>query len=738
MAKFYHHWCPNLLQFSPSLQNPTSYLASVFKLEKQWHIPPSAQVKGPYAINFFPAGSKVLRSKFQGGSNADRDGNFNEIAVGVHWEPSIFVKMAIEKQHPREVLQVMPDNLADTIEVITHSSDVDMARCRTAEARRWVIKAKEFIDQEDKLKSSLDSHCKKILASKKLVLFREMLKECGHADVTIASDISKGFSLMGDLPRSGVFSDRASFATLTKEQVKSTAKLNRMAIFNGVKTPMDEEITQGVYEATLKELEQGWLRGPIDPKDLGPHSIVTRRFGVKQSSTESDGTRSIKIRPIDDFTESLVNLTNGSDESITVHGVDFIVASISERIKKLQAMGLPSDLVAKTVDLRKAYKRLPIDLDSLDDSYLCVKIPGEKKFEIYQCVVLPFLARAAVTGFCRSSFAIWSIGVSLFRIHWSCYFDDFFAVEKKELARHTSFIIDSLFSALGWSTSTEKNSDFSSLARALGVVINLSDTHLLRVSVSNSEHRGKDISDMIDGMLAKKYFRKSEMESLRGRLVFAEGQLFGRVAQRSLRELSCAIASGSGAVTETLRKSLVFLKDRVTTAHPRVVACGPREMLHLYTDASHESNYSGVGAVCYNSAGTELWNFGDSLDLDQVKRVNVDNKGTIIGELEAMAVYAGVNQLASEHQHVDVICFIDNDAVLASMIKAGSPNDVMQNAASSVAAIEVTHDLRLWFERVPSYSNPADGPSRGSFFGLATDSRLEICIEDIVCKLTSL
>ena len=61
----------------------------------------------------------------------------------------------------------------------------------------------------------------------------------------------------------------------------------------------------------------------------------------------------------------------------------------------------------------------------------------------------------------------------------------------------------------------------------------------------------------------------------------------------------------------------------------------------------------------------------------------------------------------------------------------------MQNAASSVAAIEVTHDLRLWFERVPSYSNPADGPSRGSFFGLATDSRLEICIEDIVCKLTS-
>ena len=183
-----------------------------------------------YAINFFPAGSKVLRSKFQGGNNADRDGgNFNEIAIGVHWEHSIFAKMAIEKQHPREVLQAIPDNLVDALECITKTSDVEMARFRTAEARKWMSKAK---DQEENLKSSLDDHCRQVLSSKKIVLFREiMLKECGHADESIASDMSRGFSLMGDLPRSGVFTDRASFATLTKDQVKSTAKLNRMAIF---------------------------------------------------------------------------------------------------------------------------------------------------------------------------------------------------------------------------------------------------------------------------------------------------------------------------------------------------------------------------------------------------------------------------------------------------------------------------------------------------------------------------
>ena len=236
-----------------------------------------------------------------------------------------------------------------------------------------------------------------------------MLKGCGHADESIASDMSRGFSLMGDLPRSGVFADKSSFAILTKDQVKSTARLNRMAIFNGIKHPMDEEMTKGVYDATIKELEQGWLRGRIDPKDLGPQSIVTRRFGVKQSSKESDGARVVKIRPVDDLTESLVNLTNGSDESIIVYGVDLIVASVCKRIDKFQRLGLPSNLVAKTVDLRKACKQLPIGLKSLDDLYLCVKVLGEKRFEIYQFVVLPFGARAAVSGFCRSSFAIWNI-----------------------------------------------------------------------------------------------------------------------------------------------------------------------------------------------------------------------------------------------------------------------------------------------------------------------------------------
>lgn len=72
--------------------------------------------------------------------------------------------------------------------------------------------------------------------------------------------------------------------------------------------------------------------------------------------------------------------------------------------------------------------------------------------------------------------------------------------------------------------------------------------------------------------------------------------------------------------------------------------------------------------------------------MDQISRLNPDDKATIISELEAMAVFSGVERIASEFKHLDAIFFIDNDAVLNSMIRAGSPINVMQNAASLVAS----------------------------------------------------
>ena len=175
-------------------------------------------------------------------------------------------------------MQLVPDGLKNTIDDIVNSDDISMARLRTAMERKWMLRANDLAQQEREFKSTLPKHCADILNSKRLLVFKEMLVECSHPDKELCENICRGFDLLGDLPSSRVFNRRSTFATLTPDQVRATAKLNREAIFNSVGRDMGQDICEGVYEATTKELNEGWLDRPVDAKDLLDHDIVTRRF----------------------------------------------------------------------------------------------------------------------------------------------------------------------------------------------------------------------------------------------------------------------------------------------------------------------------------------------------------------------------------------------------------------------------------------------------------------------------
>ena len=131
---------------------------------------------------------------------------------------------------------------------------------------------------------------------------------------------------------------------------------------------------------------------------LPPDAVLTRRFGVSQTSFDVSLGQVKKVRPIDDYTASLINLTNGSVETINPHGVDCVLSAASFRLRKGRKLGLKERLFARTIDLRKAYKQLPISERSLSDSFLSVLNPHTDQPEIYCSKVLPFGARAACPG----------------------------------------------------------------------------------------------------------------------------------------------------------------------------------------------------------------------------------------------------------------------------------------------------------------------------------------------------
>ena len=346
----------------------------------------------------------------------------------------------------------------------------------------------ELKQDEKAMKEKLPDDCAKVLANKRVLVYKEMLEAIAYEDLDLPLDMCTGFDLMGRLKKSHVFPTRKSFCTLTNEQVRSSACLTRRAIWN-----KDPEIEAAVYKAIQNERERGWLRGPFDIGDLDERASLTRRFGVNQTTSDGAGGQTKKVRPIDNFTESLINLTNSSDESIPVRAVDLVAAALVYRLTLANLSGIKESLGLRTIDLRKADKQLPISEDSLLDSHLCVRNPHTGRQEAYQSLILPFGARAAVQGFYRCSFFIWKLGVQLLQLHWTLFFDDFLVVGRSDESSRLQLICNSLFALLGWEVSEEKDAGFEACAKALGLMIDLSDSLLYKVTIKNTLSRSEEL-----------------------------------------------------------------------------------------------------------------------------------------------------------------------------------------------------------------------------------------------------
>ena len=72
------------------------------------------------------------------------------------------------------------------------------------------------------------------------------------------------------------------------------------------------------------------------------------------------------------------------------------------------------------------------------------------------------------------------------------------------------------------------------------------------------------------------------------------------------------------------------------------------------------------------------------------------------------------------------LVFVDNEAAKSCLTAAYSRNQLACEIASAVADEDVKHQVQCWYERVPSLSNPADGPSRGEQAGALDGWRLPI------------
>ena len=480
------------------------------RIKTEWLLPPT--ISSNAAFISLPAGCRVVRSHFYKGEvgrtdisdhqhflceqgitiqegdqcNIDDKNASYRCIVGVPWTAEEFMfQAANHARHPRNLIEGVPIDIKRCIEHRSNCTTEALAAERTAVMRKWMTELVACMDEEKSYKDGMSPHRAKVLSTKRLVLFRRMLVE----------NIRNGFDLVGDIPKSSIYKKRVKPATITPDELHSSAKRTRKAIIHSTTGSDDSAVDIGVYQSTLDEMERGWLHGPYMEHQLEDDCTVTRRFGVRQGS---------KIRPIDNYTESLVNQTTSAGEAISLHSTDVIAATLSlwmSVMSKQETNETKLDLVGKSYDLHKAYKHLCISDKGLKDAYICVFNPTSKRVELFGQYVLPFGACASVHGFCRTSYGLWTIGVRLLSLLWTVYFDDFVVFEERPLSRHCEFVVSTFFKMLGWATSIDKETEFSGSLKALGILIDLSEVKLLKIHFSNTDERRFEVTHDIKAIL---------------------------------------------------------------------------------------------------------------------------------------------------------------------------------------------------------------------------------------------
>ena len=155
------------------------------------------------------------------------------------------------------------------------------------------------------LKSSISPRIAEVIRDKRLCLLERLLNEAVHEDIGLVDDIKRGFDLTGALPRSGVFNQKFRPASMTCEDLRKVSNLSRGVLLESVQSSGDRETDLSLFEATMKEVEKGFIKGP-NKEELPAGSTLTKRFPVKQKN---------KVRPIDDYKASLVNFAVALKES---------------------------------------------------------------------------------------------------------------------------------------------------------------------------------------------------------------------------------------------------------------------------------------------------------------------------------------------------------------------------------------------------------------------------------------
>jgi hypothetical protein len=668
----------------------------------------------------YPSGAKILRRQILGGSAGSSSSKqdqhatkITEFAVGVPREPWNFVAAAAQVGHPRSWDRVLPQ-LFEGMLALHERGDCSVIDTRAIWFKKWISRAAELKAEEAAFTDTLPVHIRNILRGKRLLLMKEILLDIEYPDSALFEDVTSGFSLTGWMRESGVFQKHLKPPVLSIHDVLSCARVSRVSVVSSASSSGDVDLDAAVWEATQEEISKGWIEGPFNLEALEENAIISRRFGIVQGG---------KVRVIDDFSESSVNLTTGTTEKLSMMTVDESVALAMEYSKRVLGPRADSEgnvpkLVGRTYDLKSAYRQVPLSEKGRTEAYIVVYSPSDKSPAIYRLNCLPFGATASVYAFNRCALMLWCIGVTQLALPWTNFYDDFTCITHEQLADNTAKTIELFFDLLGWSFARDgkKAQAFSDRFDSLGVTFDFSRVNHGQLAVCNTERRVQELSELISAIIHSNRLSPKLAQSMCSRLLFAEGQTFGRRALQAIKGLRGRSTSTSNNffLDDHLRLCLLWLKDRVLGSGPKTFSLLNRPVWMVYTDGACEGegfNIVTCGGVLFDACAKPIAFFGVNVPVHIVEKWSTAAMQKI-GQAELLPVWISIQIWKKQLENSDVVFYLDNDAARQGLVKGFSPAGMSNEIISAILDCEEELSINSWFARVQTSSNVADAPSR--------------------------
>ena len=704
---------------------PRSFGADPFagakRLKQAWPVPEGVRVLP--SLKILPADSQLLSRTQSGGNLSPQlqqemqqlNGSW-VLRVGIPWDPIEFIGQAGKLGHPYHQLSKSNRFLEELIEQLVYKPNVVRSK-RKSFIERWSNRARTLEPEEAKLKAGMAPHRRKILDSERILVFKEMLEEIRYDDMEVVQEIIEGATLTGDIQVTGVLDAKFKPASIDvselmeiSEQVKQQIRQRTVSCGNGETDAM-------LWSETLEEVDKGHLEGPFEFESVPADCLISSRFPLMQGD---------KLRPIDNYSSSLINETVTVSEKPVTHSIDEIALLITKLSKVAKKKGL-TELYGRTADLKSAYRQLAIADTSLKFSFIAVYDPTEDKPKVFRQLAVPFGSTKAVYFFLRVARALWTMLVRGALVPTTNYFDDFVLLALKGDRSSCSYAFEEVMKLLGWKLSEDKTTEWDTSFEALGVLFEIDQTGSGVLRVRNTERRRKELTSSIAGFLDAGMMTQKEALQLRGRLQFAQAQFFGRLGRRCLKEITRHAHSGRLKLSTSSKERLGEFGKFLSAAQPRLVGQVSCRTFMIPTDAAFEkeTRTGGLGGVLLTGSGSALSYFSVPISEHQADALSAHEEQTIIYELEMFGVLVGLKLLVEKATSLaeecsqagatagtGVTCFIDNDAARHAYIAGSAKKGIAGVLVDEVNFLEYVHGILPWYARVASPANLADEPSR--------------------------